>query len=67
VSDGAPAEIVSVVVPLMLTDDAVIVVEPAATDVARPFDPAALLIVAMPVFDEAQVTDAVISCVDPFE
>jgi hypothetical protein len=54
---------VSVVDPEMLPDAAVIVVEPAATDVARPFEPAALLTVATPVLDELQVTAAVRFCV----
>jgi len=47
----------------MLPDIAVTVVEPAATDVAKPFDPAALLIVAIPVLDEFQVADVVRFCV----
>ena len=54
---------VSIVVPDMLPDVAVIVAEPAATDVAKPFDPAALLIVAIPVLDEFQVADVVRFCV----
>jgi len=54
---------VSTVVPDMLPEIAVTVVEPAATDVAKPFDPAALLIVAIPVLDEFQVADAVRFCV----
>ena len=37
-------------------DVAVIVVVPAATAVAKPLEPAALLTVATPVFDEFQVT-----------
>jgi hypothetical protein len=54
---------VRLVVAEMLPDAALIVVEPAATGVARPLDPAALLIVTAPVFDELQVTDAVRFCV----
>ena len=54
---------VSSVVPDMLPDIAVTVVEPVATDAARPFDPAALLIVAIPALDELQVADAVRFCV----
>jgi hypothetical protein len=54
---------VSTVVPDMLPEIAVTVVEPAATDVAKPFDPAALLIVAIPVLDEFQVADVVRFCV----
>ena len=42
---------------------AVIVVEPAAVEVANPLEPAALLIAATPVLDELQVADAVRSCV----
>jgi hypothetical protein len=40
----------------MLPDVAVMVLVPAATDVARPFEPVALLIDATPVLDELQVT-----------
>jgi hypothetical protein len=45
----------------------VIVVEPGATDVARPLDPPALLIVATPAIDELQVTAAVRFCDEPSE
>ena len=48
---------VSVVDPEMLPDVAVIVVEPIATAVASPFDPARLLMVATLVFEEFQVTN----------
>jgi hypothetical protein len=54
---------VSVVEPETLPKAAVIVVEPVAAEVATPLEPAALLIVATPVDDELQVTDAVRSCV----
>jgi hypothetical protein len=47
---------VSDVEPDILPDVAVIVVDPAATEVARPFEPVALLIDATPVLDELQVT-----------
>jgi hypothetical protein len=57
---------VSVVDPEMLPDVALIVVEPAATDVASPLDPAALLMVAAEP-DELQVTAPVKSCVVPSE
>jgi hypothetical protein len=50
---------VRVVVVDMFPDVAVIVVEPAVIDVARPFEPAALLMAATAVLDELQVTDAV--------
>ncbi len=46
---------------------AVIVVEPADAEVAKPFDPTALLMVATVAADELQVTVAVTSCVEPFE
>jgi hypothetical protein len=52
------------VVPEILPDVAVIVVEPAATAVASPLYPAALLMVAAPP-DELQVTASVTSCVVP--
>jgi hypothetical protein len=58
---------VSVVEPEMLPEEAVIVVEPAATDEARPFNPATLLMAATPVAEETQVTAAVRSCVEPSE
>ena len=54
---------VSVVDPDMLPDVAVIVVEPAATDVAKPLEPAALLMVATPPANEPQVTVVVRFCV----
>ena len=50
------------VAPDTLPDAAVIVVEPDATAVASPLEPAVLLIVAAPV-EELQVTVLVISCV----
>ena len=62
--DARTAEVtVRVVLPEMLPDVAVIVVEPAAIEVARPWESAALLIVATLVDDEVHVTDAVKSCV----
>ncbi len=57
----------SVAVPEMLPAVALIVVEPDAIEVARPLEPAALLIVATPVFEELQVADAVTFCVVPLE
>jgi len=54
---------VSVVDPDLLPDVAVIVVEPAVTDVAKPLEPAALLMVATPPADETQVTAVVRFCV----
>jgi hypothetical protein len=46
---------------------AVIVVVPSATEVARPFVPAALLMVATEVTDDVQVAAIVRSCVLLFE
>jgi hypothetical protein len=54
---------VNVVDPDILPDVAVIVVEPAATDVVKPLELAALLMAATPVADEFQVTAVVRSCV----
>lgn len=53
----------SVVDPEMLPDAAVIVVEPAAADVANPLEPNALLMAATSALDEFQVTVVVKSCV----
>jgi hypothetical protein len=62
--DTSVAEVtVSKVEPDMLPDAAVIVVEPAATEVANPLEPAALLMVATAAVDELQVTVIVKSCV----
>src|SRR6266542_1837979 len=62
--DRVAAVTVSVVLPETPPKVAVIVVVPAATDVARPCDPPALLIVATAVLDELQVTTWVVrSCV----
>ncbi len=54
---------VSVVDPDVEPDVAVIVVEPAAIGVARPIEPAVLLIFATDVADEVQATDVVRFCV----
>src|SRR6266704_2021138 len=54
---------VSVVLPETSPSVAVIVVVPAATDVAKPCEPPALLIVATPAAEELQVTWVVRSCV----
>jgi len=54
---------VSVVDPDILPDVAVIVVEPTATDVAKPLEPAALLMVATLPVNEPQVTAVVRFCV----
>ena len=54
---------VRLVDPVVLPDAAVIVVDPAATEVANPLEPAVLLTVAAPELDEPQVTAVVRSCV----
>ena len=43
---------------------AVMIVDPTPAEVARPWEPDALLIEATEVFDEVQVTAAVTSCVE---
>jgi hypothetical protein len=62
-----PPVTVSAVAPETLPDAARIVVDPAATDVARPLEPAALLIVATAVLEELQVAVVVRFCVVPSE
>jgi hypothetical protein len=61
----SPALLAGVTVSLVDLDIfpevAVIVVAPISTEVAIPFDPAALLIVATDSADELQVTDVVMS------
>ena len=59
-----PPVTVSVAVPETLPNVAVIVVEPAATEVANPLEPAALLMVATAVVIDFQVTDVVRFCVE---
>ena len=59
--------IVSVAVPETVPEAAVIVVGPVASEVARPYDPAALLMVATAVSDELQAAIVVRFCVDPSE
>ncbi len=54
---------VRVVLPEMVPDVAVMVVDPAVKGVVRPLEPPVLLTVATAVFDELQVTDAVRSWV----
>ena len=62
--DTSVAEVtVNVVDPDIPPDVALIVVDPAAAEVARPLEPAALLMAATPVADEFQVTAVVRSCV----
>jgi hypothetical protein len=59
--------IVKRVDPVMLPDVAVIVVEPVARGVTKPFEPAALLMAATDAVDEPQVTAVVRFCVEPSE
>src|SRR5258708_17569999 len=61
--DRFAAVTVSVVLPETPPKVAVIVVVPAATEVAKPCEPPALLIVATPAVDELQATCVVRSCV----
>ena len=65
--ESVAAVMFRVVEAAMLPDVAAIVVEPTATEVARPLEPAALLIVATPVLEELQVTEAVRFWEDPSE
>jgi hypothetical protein len=58
---------VRVVDPERPPDVAVMVVEPAFTEVASPMDPDAMLMVATEAADELQVADVVRSCVVPSE
>jgi hypothetical protein len=62
IDDSVALVTFSVVVP-EIPKVAVIVVEPATTDVASPLEPAALLIVATGKFEELHVTNDDISCV----
>ena len=57
----------NIVLPEMLPTVAVIVVDPTATGVANPFEPAALLMAATDAADEPQVTAVVRFCVEPSE
>ena len=54
---------VSVVVPEISPEVAVIVVMPEVIAVAKPEEPLALLMVATPALEVPQTTEAVISCV----
>jgi hypothetical protein len=54
---------VSNVEPLTLPSVALMVLEPVPTEVARPFEPAVLLMVAMLVLVELHVTAVVMFCV----
>ena len=63
IADSVALFTVRVVVPETVPKVAVIVAEPAATDVASPLEPAVLLIVATDTFEELHATNDVISCV----
>jgi len=63
IEDRVALVTVRVVIPETAPSVAVIVVEPTATDVASPLEPAALLIVATDPAEELHVTTNVISCV----
>ena len=67
IEDSVAFVTVRVVVPETAPRVAVIVVEPAAADVASPLEPAALLIVATDTVEELHVTNDVIICVVLFE
>ena len=63
IEDSVAFVTVRVVVPETAPRVALIVVEPAATDVASPLEAAALLIVATDTVEELHVTNDDISCV----
>ena len=63
IEDRTAAVTVSEVEPETLPEVAIMFVDPAATPVANPLEPAVLLMVAMELSDELQVTDVVMSCV----
>jgi len=64
--DSVAAVTVSVAVPVFPVAESVAVIvmgPPVAFEVAKPLEPAALLMVATVVFEDDQVTDEVRSCV----
>jgi len=63
IDDRVAAVTVRMVVPETAPRVPVIVLEPTATDVASPLEPAALLIVATDPFEELHATNDVIFCV----
>jgi hypothetical protein len=67
IDTSVAAVTVSVVEPDILPELAVIVVVPATIDVANPCEPFALLMDAIDVADELQITDVVRFCVVLFE
>ena len=64
IETSAAGVTVKPVTPAIAPRVAVIVTDPWPTDVASPFEPDALLIVATVVSDALQVTAAVTSCVE---
>ncbi len=67
IDDNVGAATVRVVPPLTPDRLAEMVLDPVATVVASPCEPAAFDIVAAELFDDAHVTDVVRSCVEPSE
>jgi len=67
IETSVAAVTVNVVDPEIAPDVAEMVVEPVATEVANPFEPAALLMVATDDADELHVTVVVRLCVEPSE
>jgi hypothetical protein len=63
--ESVAAVTVSVVDPETFPSFAWTAVDPTATEVPKPFDPEALLMVAILVLAEVQVTEAVRICVEP--
>ena len=61
IETSVTAETVREVEPDISPEAAVIVVDPGPTAVARPFDPSALLMVAVAISEELQMTEAVMS------
>ncbi len=65
IDTSVAAVTVNSVLPEISPNVAVIVVEPTVDEVASPLKPTALLMVAIPVFEEVQVTDVVRFCAGP--
>lgn len=63
IEDSVALVTLSVVSPETVPRVALILVEPTATDVASPLEPAVLVIVATDTSEELHVTNDVISCV----
>ncbi len=65
IDTSVAAVTVNSVLPEISPNVAVIVVEPSVVEVASPLEPTALLMVAIPVFEDVQVTDDVRFCTGP--